>query len=239
MSDDVVGQWGWGEAGSLPLGAPPLSRQSRAPLRAGTRAGAAQLRPITTVATMQYVYLGGTGLKVSNLCLGTMTFGGPADGRNCDEATSHAILDAYAAAGGNFIDTADIYNGGESEAIIGRCVPPHPRAIDVAWICARAAAMADRRWLAKRSDRHRMVVATKVRFSADPKAGPNDVGLSRSHIFWAVEESLKRLQVRGQLQLRRLRCRRLPLAAAAAAAAHRRPATSICTSATLGTRARR
>ena len=53
---------------------------------------------------MEYRFLGKTGLKVSAFCLGTMTFG-----READEATSHAILDRFVAAGGNFIDTADVY----------------------------------------------------------------------------------------------------------------------------------
>ena len=74
------------------------------------------------------------------------------------------------AAGGNFIDTANIYAKGESEAIIGR-------------------------WLAGRADRGKLVIATKVRNAVDgATAGPNDLGLSRSHILAAVEDSLRRLQ---------------------------------------------
>ena len=90
---------------------------------------------------MEYRRLGRTGLKVSELCLGTMQFGWTAD-----EATSFAVLDAFVEAGGNFIDTADIYSrwaegnpGGVSEQIIGRwlkarptgaqsCSPPRPAA---------------------------------------------------------------------------------------------------------------
>lgn len=109
---------------------------------------------------MNYRYLGKTGLKVSELCLGTMTFG-----RETDEATSHQMLDHFAAAGGNFLDTADVYNHGTSEEIIGR-------------------------WL-KGKTRHDFVVATKVRFSMG--SGPNDVGLSRQHILTAVHNSLRRL----------------------------------------------
>jgi aryl-alcohol dehydrogenase-like predicted oxidoreductase len=119
---------------------------------------------------MQYAYLGKSGLKVSRLCLGTMTFG-DAQAGCADEAACHAILDAYVAAGGNFIDTANIYAQGESERIVGR-------------------------WLAKNPAlRSKLVVATKVRNPVNgATAGPNDLGLSRAHIMAAVEESLARLQ---------------------------------------------
>ena len=63
---------------------------------------------------MQYRYMGKTGLKVSELCLGAMTFG-----RETSEADSFAIMDRFAAAGGNFIDTADVYTRGASEEIVG------------------------------------------------------------------------------------------------------------------------
>ena len=82
------------------------------------------------------------------------------------------MLDAYVAAGGNFIDTANIYAKGECEAIVGR-------------------------WLVKKTpaERARLVVATKVRNAVDPAtAGPNDSGLSRAHIMAAVADSLARLQ---------------------------------------------
>ena len=105
-------------------------------------------------------YLGRTGLKVSELCLGAMTFG-----READEETSHRILDRFAEAGGNFIDTADVYTRGASEEITGR------------WLRGK-----------RRSD---FVVATKVRFPMGE--GPNDVGLSRQHILTGVEASLRRL----------------------------------------------
>ena len=69
---------------------------------------------------MEYRYLGNTGLRVSNLCLGTMTFGASANRPGqADEALSHQILDAFVAAGGNFVDTADVYQMGLSEEIIG------------------------------------------------------------------------------------------------------------------------
>ncbi len=64
---------------------------------------------------MNYRHLGGTGLRVSELCLGTMTFGW-----GTDEPLSHRMLDRFVDLGGNFIDTADIYAEGESETIIGR-----------------------------------------------------------------------------------------------------------------------
>jgi aryl-alcohol dehydrogenase-like predicted oxidoreductase len=106
--------------------------------------------------------LGRTGLKVSNLCLGAMTFGNQQWG--CDEATSRAIVDRFLEAGGNFIDTADMYSNGVSEEITGRAV---------------------------RETRQSLALATKV---AGPMgSGPNDLGLSRKHILDAVEASLRRL----------------------------------------------
>src|SRR5689334_18925278 len=99
---------------------------------------------------MEFRYLGHTGLKVSELCLGAMTFG-----RECDEALSRAIMDRFIAAGGNFIDTADVYSRGVSEEIVGG-------------------------WLAGRH-RDDVVLATKVRFPMGD--APNDVGLSRKHIL--------------------------------------------------------
>ena len=111
---------------------------------------------------MQYSVLGKTGLKVSELCLGTMTFG-----RETSESDSYAILDAFAEAGGNFIDTADVYSRGESERILGE-------------------------WLAN-NDRDRFVVATKVRYPMGE--GPNETGLSRKHIMTGVEQSLARLKL--------------------------------------------
>ena len=118
---------------------------------------------------MQYRKLGRTGLKVAPLCLGTMQFGW-----SCDEQTSFEIMDAYVEAGGNFLDTADVYSrwvegnpGGVSEEIIGR-------------------------WLKARGNRDSIVLATKVR--GQMGSGPNDQGLSRRHIMAAVEASLRRLQ---------------------------------------------
>ena len=118
---------------------------------------------------MEYRKLGRTGLKVSALCLGTMQFGWTAD-----ESLSFAILNAAREAEINFIDTADIYSswvsgnpGGVSETIIGK-------------------------WMKKfKIPRDQVVIATKVRGKMGE--GPNDEGLSRAHIFNAVEASLKRL----------------------------------------------
>ena len=109
---------------------------------------------------MELRYLGKTGLKVSELCLGAMTFGSDAD-----EASSRQMMDRFAEAGGNFIDTADVYTRGVSEEIVGR-------------------------WLKDRR-RDDFVIATKVRFPMGD--GPNDVGLSRKHILSAVNASLRRL----------------------------------------------
>jgi aryl-alcohol dehydrogenase-like predicted oxidoreductase len=103
--------------------------------------------------------LGRTGIRVSELCLGAMTFG-----READEATSSSMLDRFLDAGGNFVDTADVYSDGVSEQITGRALG------------------------AKRAN---VVLATKVRFPTGP--GPNDVGLSRRHVRLGVEASLRRL----------------------------------------------
>jgi aryl-alcohol dehydrogenase-like predicted oxidoreductase len=118
---------------------------------------------------MNYRRLGRTGLKVSELCLGTMQFGWTTDAHN-----GFAVMDAFVEAGGNFIDTADVYSrwsegnpGGVAEQIIGR-------------------------WMAARGNREQMVLATKVR--GRMWDGPNGEGLSRLHILRACEESLRRLQ---------------------------------------------
>jgi aryl-alcohol dehydrogenase-like predicted oxidoreductase len=110
---------------------------------------------------MEYRYLGSTGLKVSELCLGTMLFGGATD-----EQTAHRMLDQFVDAGGNFIDTADVYGAGVSEEILGR-------------------------WLEKRS-RDDVVIATKV--YGDMGQGPNDGGAGRKHLLSGVEASLRRLR---------------------------------------------
>ncbi len=114
---------------------------------------------------MRFRTLGNSGCSVSTLCLGTMTFGSESD-----EKTSHAQLDRYIAAGGNFIDTADVYSGTESESIIGR-------------------------WLARQSagTRESVVIATKGRFPTGDST--NEVGLSRRHLWRAIDASLSRLGV--------------------------------------------
>ncbi len=109
---------------------------------------------------MRYRFLGGTGVAVSELCLGAMTFG-----RETDEDLSRAMLDRFVAAGGNFIDTANVYSQGGSEEILGR-------------------------WL-KGQSREDLVIATKVRWGMGQ--GPNREGLTRRHILAAVEGSLRRL----------------------------------------------
>jgi aryl-alcohol dehydrogenase-like predicted oxidoreductase len=113
--------------------------------------------------------LGRTGLKVSALCLGGNTFGW-----TTDQKASEAVLDAYCGAGGNFIDTADVYSrwapgnqGGESETALGQ-------------------------WMAARKNRSAVLIATKVCGPMGP--GPNDKGLSRAHIMEGVEASLRRLR---------------------------------------------
>lgn len=122
-------------------------------------------------ASMDYRNLGRTGLQVSELCLGTMQFGW-----TTDEASSLAVMDAFREAGGNFIDTADIYTtwgtaglagGGVTETIIGR-------------------------WLKARGGRRELVLASKVR--GRMQEGPNGEGLSRQRVIRCCEDSLRRLQ---------------------------------------------
>jgi len=108
---------------------------------------------------MEYSNLGRSGLKVSPLCLGTMMFGGPTD-----EAAAHRIIDRAAGQGVNFIDTADVYEQGRSEEVVGRGIA------------------GKRGW---------WVLATKLANATG--TGPNDRGLSRRHAYDAVDASLKRL----------------------------------------------
>lgn len=116
---------------------------------------------------MQMRKLGKSGLEVSPLALGGNVFGWTAD-----EAMSFKLLDAYVAAGGNFIDTADTYSrwapghqGGESETVIGK-------------------------WLKQRGNRAKVVIATKV----GAEMGPERKGLKKAYILQSVEQSLQRLQ---------------------------------------------
>ena len=114
---------------------------------------------------MKYRPLGASGCAVSNLCLGTMTFG-----TESDERVSHAQLDRFAESGGTFIDTADVYSAGRSEEIVGR------------WFATRPAEITEP-----------MVLATKGRFRSG--AAPNATGLSARHLTRALEASLRRLDV--------------------------------------------
>jgi aryl-alcohol dehydrogenase-like predicted oxidoreductase len=117
---------------------------------------------------VDYKHLGRTGLQVSELCMGSMNFGWTAPRENCAP-----VLDAFVGAGGNFIDTADVYSrwapgnpGGVAETLIGE-------------------------WL-KTKHRDQIILATKVR--GPMGSGPNDQGLSRKHILDACDASLRRLQ---------------------------------------------
>jgi len=111
---------------------------------------------------MTYRSLGRTGVQVSPLCLGAMNFGDPTP-----EDESLRIIDAALDGGINFIDTADVYNTGESERIVGRALQRNGRCDEV-------------------------VLATKVNGEMGP--GPNDRGISRYHVIAACEASLRRLQ---------------------------------------------
>jgi aryl-alcohol dehydrogenase-like predicted oxidoreductase len=108
---------------------------------------------------MKYRRLGDTGLMVSELCLGCMTFG-----RETEEEDSKGLVGRFLEAGGNFIDTADVYSKGVSEEITGKAI---------------------------KEVRDEVVLATKVRFPMGD--GPNEVGLSRKHIMQGCEDSLRRL----------------------------------------------
>jgi aryl-alcohol dehydrogenase-like predicted oxidoreductase len=108
---------------------------------------------------MEYRNLGRSGIKVPRLCLGTMMFGGPTE-----EGDAVRIIAKARDAGFNFIDTADVYNEGASETIVGRAIA---------------------------ADRDRWVLATKL--SNPMGKGPNERGLSRKWVMQAAEASLKRL----------------------------------------------
>ncbi|TFG85979.1 MAG: aldo/keto reductase [Gemmatimonadales bacterium] len=113
---------------------------------------------------MKYRYLGGSGLLVSRLSLGTMTFGTP--GWGCDEATAHRIMKAYVDGGGNLLDTADVYAAGESERVIGSFLP--------------------------QIRRDEILIATKSFFPMG--GFPNAFGASRAHLVASCEASLRRLK---------------------------------------------
>lgn len=121
---------------------------------------------------MEYRNLGASGLKVSTMCLGAMTFGDADETSfmhnvSCDEDVSFAIMNRALDAGINFIDTADVYGqDGLSERVIGR-------------------------WFAQQGRRDEVVLATKFRFRMG--AGPNSTGAARYRIVKTVEDSLRRL----------------------------------------------
>lgn len=112
---------------------------------------------------MKYRYLGNSGLVVSRVCLGTMTFGHPDWG--CDLDETRKIVKGFIEAGGNIIDTADLYASGDSEILLGKALKEH--------------------------DRDSLVIATKCWFPTSDR--PNAGGLSRKHILEAFEASLRRL----------------------------------------------
>src|SRR4051812_10343572 len=116
--------------------------------------------------TMSYYTLGRSGLRVSRLALGTMTFG-TERGWGADKQTAAAMVGTYVEAGGNFFDTADLYTGGTSETWLGELI-------------------------AERGLRDRAVIATKFTYNAEP-GNPNAGGNGRKNILRAVEGSLKRL----------------------------------------------
>src|SRR5271156_3011770 len=113
---------------------------------------------------MEYVRLGGTGLKVSRICLGCMEFGEGADWKVGGEDAIRVLRRAWDL-GVNFFDTANRYSMGKSEEILGEFV---------------------------KGMRDDVVVATKVRNAMG--SGANQAGLSRKHIHWQLRESLRRLQ---------------------------------------------
>ncbi|HWZ91407.1 MAG TPA: aldo/keto reductase, partial [Polyangiaceae bacterium] len=121
---------------------------------------------------MRYNLLGNTGLYVSELCLGSMTFGGENGGMwqaigRLGQQESLGLVSAALDAGVNFIDTADVYSEGESERLVGAALKSLNR------------------------PREQVVVATKVRGRVGP--GVNQVGLSRAHILASIDHSLRRL----------------------------------------------
>ncbi len=119
---------------------------------------------------MDYVRLGRTGLEVSRLCLGCMTFGNPNRGAHAwtlEEEASRPLIRAALEAGVNFLDTANVYSDGSSEEIVGRAVKDFAR-------------------------REEVVIATKVHGRMRP--GPNGAGLSRKAILAEIDASLTRLQ---------------------------------------------
>src|ERR1700759_1406173 len=121
---------------------------------------------------MKYNFLGGTGLLVSEICFGTMTFGGTGYWENIGKLQQggvNELMKVVVDSGINFIDTANVYSFGESERLLGQSI----KDLGI--------------------NRHELVIATKVRGVMG--RGVNDLGLSRYHIFQSVDESLQRLQM--------------------------------------------
>lgn len=121
---------------------------------------------------MKYNFLGGTGLLVSEICFGTMTFGGTGYWENIgklQQSGANELMKVVVDSGINFIDTANVYSFGDSERLLGQSIK------DLGF------------------NRHDLVIATKVRGVMGE--GKNNVGLSRYHIFQSVDESLQRLQM--------------------------------------------
>jgi aryl-alcohol dehydrogenase-like predicted oxidoreductase len=124
---------------------------------------------------MEYVNFGRTGLKVSRICLGCMTYGSPATGKllpgrqpwALSEADSRPFLRQALDLGMNFFDTANVYSGGESEAVVGRFLKANAR-------------------------RESVVIATKVQSMM--REEPNGMGLSRKEILFELDQSLRRLE---------------------------------------------
>ncbi len=116
---------------------------------------------------MRYSILGRSGLRVSKMSLGTMTFGEGVEWSR-PEADCRPVFDVYVEAGGNFIDTANMYMGGESERMIGRFIA---------------------------EDRERFVVATKYANAPPGRMDPNEAGMHRKNIMQSIDKSLARLGV--------------------------------------------
>jgi aryl-alcohol dehydrogenase-like predicted oxidoreductase len=124
--------------------------------------------PEESLSTMRYKLLGNSGLRVSELALGTMTFGDENGHGVADETVSRELFNAFLEAGGNFIDTANDYTGGKSEAHLGK-------------------------FISSSTERDRLVIATKYSANMRPD-DPNSGGNSRKSMVHSVEASLKRLR---------------------------------------------
>jgi aryl-alcohol dehydrogenase-like predicted oxidoreductase len=124
---------------------------------------------------MDYRYLGHTGLRISEISLGTQTFGW-----TTSERDAHAMLDFFSERGGNYLDTADSYNEGESERILGS-------------------------WLGARHNHDNLIIGTKVFFDSRAGGDSNRTGSSRKHIHASLDRSLSRLGVEA-IDLYQLHC---------------------------------